>query len=191
MAIKNYLTLEEKQELQQQLKFHEHPDIRERILILLLRNDGRTQQEIADFLGCCLRKVAYWCAHGDPNNLDSLTDERMKGNFHKVTEKYVELLLEVIEKAPQAYGYAFGNWTAKRLATHLEQETGITLSGSQVRRILVKKNTFISGQNTVLKRSSIPKKESCSRQSWRNIYALRKKVQTASKSGSGTSLDLI
>jgi len=47
MRVKNYLTSEEKQELQKQLKSHEHPDIRERILILLLRNDGRTQQEIA------------------------------------------------------------------------------------------------------------------------------------------------
>jgi DNA-directed RNA polymerase specialized sigma24 family protein len=62
MGIKNYLAPEEKQELQHQLKFHEHPDVRERILILLLRNDGRTQQEIADLLGCSLRKVVYWRA---------------------------------------------------------------------------------------------------------------------------------
>jgi len=34
-------------------------DTPERILILLLRNDGRTQQEIADLIGCSLRKVAY------------------------------------------------------------------------------------------------------------------------------------
>ncbi len=32
MPIKNYLTPEEKLELQQQLKSHEHSDIRERIL---------------------------------------------------------------------------------------------------------------------------------------------------------------
>ena len=139
MPIKNYLTPEEKLELQQQLKSHEHPDIRERILILLLRNDGRTQQEIADFIGCSLRKVAYWCMHGDPSRLDSLTDERMKGNHHKATDRYIELLLEIIEKEPQELGYEFGRWTAQRLSTYLEQETGITLSGSQVRRILKSK----------------------------------------------------
>jgi transposase len=59
MPIKNYLAPEERQKLQQQLTFHKHPDIRERILILLC-NDGKTQQKIADFLGCSLRKVAYW-----------------------------------------------------------------------------------------------------------------------------------
>lgn len=139
MPSKNYLTLEEQQALQQQLKFHEHPDIRERILILLLRNDGKTQQEIANFLGCSLRKVAYWCAHSDPSNLDSLIDERMQGNYHKATEEYTSLLLEVIEKEPEEFGYEFGNWTAQRLATYLEKATGIGLSGSQVRRILKSK----------------------------------------------------
>lgn len=158
MPTKNYLTSEEKLELQRQLKFHEHPDIRERVLILLLRNDGRTQQEIADFLDCSLRKVAYWCMHADPSNLESLADERMKGNYHKATDEYINLLLEVIAKEPQELGYEFGNWTAQRLATYLEQETGIKLSGSQIRRILSKKNTFTSGLSTVLKIDKTQKK---------------------------------
>jgi transposase len=59
------------------------------------------------------------------------------------------LLLEVIEKEPSEYNYEFGRWTAARLALHLEKETGIKLSGSQVRRILDKKNTFIFGRSTV------------------------------------------
>jgi hypothetical protein len=33
-------------------------------------------------VGCKLRKVAYWCVHGDPENL---VDEKMKGNSQKVT----------------------------------------------------------------------------------------------------------
>jgi transposase len=139
MPIRNYLKPEEKDNLQHQLKFHEHPEIRERILILLLQNDGRTQQEIADFLGCSLRKVAYWSTHGDASNLESLTDERMKGNYHKATEQYINLLLEIIEKEPQEFGYEFGSWTAQRLASHLEKETGIKMSGSQIRRILKSK----------------------------------------------------
>jgi len=165
MPMRNYLTSEEKLELQQQLKFHEHPDIREIILILLLRNDGKTQQEIADFLGCSLRKVAYWCTHGDPSNIESLIDERMNGNYHKATDEYINLLLEVIEKEPQELGYEFGSWTAQRLAIHLEKETGISLSGSQVRRILAKKNMFISGLNTVLKISKIQRNGNYLRQS--------------------------
>ena len=165
MPIKNYLTSEEKLELQRQLKFHEHPDIRERILILLLRDNGKTQQEIADFIGCSLRKVAYWCAHGDPSNVESLIDERMNGNYHKATDEYINLLLEVIEKEPQELGYEFGSWTAQRLASHLEKEMGIRLSGSQIRRILAKKNMSTSGLNTVLKIGKTQRNENYSRQS--------------------------
>lgn len=70
--------------------------------------------------------------HGEPDNLESLKDEKMKGNDHKATEKYREILLETIDKDPQELGYEFGRWSAKRLATYLEEVTGIKLSGSQV-----------------------------------------------------------
>jgi hypothetical protein len=53
--------------------------------------------------------------------------------------KYEEVLLEVLEKELLEYGYEFGRWTANRLATYLQQATGIKLSGSQVRRILERK----------------------------------------------------
>jgi hypothetical protein len=44
--------------------------------------------------------------HGAPdNNLESLKDDKMKGNHHKATEKYIEILLEKIDKAPQELGY--------------------------------------------------------------------------------------
>ena len=139
MPAKNYLTPEQKENLQNSLRTEENGDIRERILILLLLNDGKTQQEIAEFIGCSKNKVCYWCVHGDPDNLESLKDERMKGNHHKATEKYLEILLDTVDKEPQEFGYEFGRWTAKRLAKHLEEETGIKLSGSQVRRILERK----------------------------------------------------
>ncbi len=102
-------------------------------------NDGKTYAEITDFLGCSYRSVAYWCCHGDPDNLESLKDQRKKGSKRKVTPQYIDLLMEVIEKEPSEYSYEFGRWTAARLSTHLEQETGIKLSGEQVRRILKEK----------------------------------------------------
>ena len=63
----------------------------------------------------------------------------MKENHKKATDKYIEVLLETIEKNPQRLGYNFGRWTAQRLATYLEESTGIKLSGGQVRRILKQK----------------------------------------------------
>jgi DNA-directed RNA polymerase specialized sigma subunit len=75
---KNYLKPEQKEKLQKALKRELNGEIRERILILLLLNDGKTQKEIADFLCCSKNKVSYWCVHGAPEDLETLKDERMK-----------------------------------------------------------------------------------------------------------------
>ena len=139
MPTKNFLSPEEKNYLQEALKKETRPEVRERILIFLLENDGKNYQQIADFLGCSPRTVAYWAVHGSPNNLETLQDKRAKGNNKKATDEYINLLLETVDKNPTELGYEFGRWTAKRLAEHLEKETGISLSGSQVVRILKKK----------------------------------------------------
>jgi transposase len=139
MPAKNHLSQDQRERLLITLKEHENSYVREKILILLLMNDGKTYQEISDFLGIAYTTVAYWAVHGNPANLESFLDGRREGNFRKVTKEYENLLLEVIEKSPIEYGYDFGRWTAARLATYLEKATGIKLSGSQVRRILNRK----------------------------------------------------
>jgi len=139
MPAKNHLSQPQREKLLKNLKEHKNPYVREKILILLLMNDGKTYQEISNFLKIAYPTVAYWAVHGDPDNLDSFLDGRRSGNFSKVTQEYEDLLLEVVEKEPAEYGYEFGRWTAARLATYLEQITGIKLSGSQVRRRLEKK----------------------------------------------------
>lgn len=102
-------------------------------------DDGKTYQEISDFLDCGYRTVAYWCVHGDPDNIESLHDKREHGNYRKATDEYIKLLMETIEKEPIELGYEFGRWSTARLATYLGEITGIDLSGEQVRRILLKK----------------------------------------------------
>ena len=155
MPAKNHLSQEQKERLIALLKEAEQPYIREKALIILLINDGKTYQEISEFLDIAYTTVAYWAVHGDPDKLDSFSDKRSQGNFRKVTPEYEKLLLETIDKTPEEYGYEFGRWTAARLATYLEKVTGIKLSGSQVSRILHKKNTFTFGQNTALKINKI------------------------------------
>ena len=84
MPTKNFLSSDEKKYLQQALKTEIRPEVRERILIFLLENDGKNYQEIAEFLGCSPRTVAYWAVHGSPNNLETLQDKRVKGNKSKL-----------------------------------------------------------------------------------------------------------
>ena len=139
MPVKNFLNIEQKINLQNGVKESEDSHFRQRALMLLLMNDGKTYAEISDFLGCSYRSVAYWCCHGDPDDLESLKDQRKKEKKRKVTVQYIKLLMETLEKEPSEYSYEFGRWTAARLSTHLEKTTGIKLSSEQVRRILKEK----------------------------------------------------
>ncbi|MDZ8104969.1 MAG: IS630 family transposase [Nostoc sp. DedQUE12a] len=139
MPVKGFLKAEQRENLQKAVKESDCALVRERALMLLLMNDGKTYTEISEFLGCGLRTVVYWCVHGDPGNIESLKDKREKGNHCKATDEYIQLLMETIEKEPSELGYEFGRWTAARLATYLSEQTGIKLSGEQIRRILLKK----------------------------------------------------
>ena len=148
MPVSNFLSKEQKKSLRKALKEDSCPHFREHILIMLLANDGKTQQQVSDFLGCSLRTVSYWFTHRDPDNLESFRDGRGAGNHQKVTPEYVNLLFELIEKEPTELGYEFGRWTAQRLSEHLAQETEIVLSSGQLRRLLKKRDIATSGKNT-------------------------------------------
>ena len=50
MPAKNHLSQEQKERLIKLLKEHENSYVREKVLILLLMNDGKTYQEISKFL---------------------------------------------------------------------------------------------------------------------------------------------
>ena len=139
MPVKNFLKPEQVSRLQEALRESELPYVRERVLILLLQNNGKTQQEVANFLGCSPRTVAYWCMHGDPDDLETFHNKREQEHYRKATPEYVTFLLNTVDQAPQTMGYEFGRWTAERLATYLFEQTGIQLSSSQIRRILKRK----------------------------------------------------
>ena len=139
MPAPGYLKRSQRENLLSELKNSNSPQLTQRILILLLMDDGKTYQEISDFLDCGYRTVAYWCVHGDPDNIESLHDQREHGNYRKATDEYIKMLMETLEKEPIELGYEFGRWSTARLATYLGEITGIDLSGEQVRRILLKK----------------------------------------------------
>ncbi|MBW4494049.1 MAG: helix-turn-helix domain-containing protein [Oscillatoria princeps RMCB-10] len=138
MPVKNFLNAMQVKRLQKALRQSDCPRLREHALILLLQNDGKTYEEIAEFIGCSYRTVAYWCVHGDPDNLDSLRDKRELGNYRKANDEYIKILLETVRKDPRKLGYDFEPWTSQRLAAHMAKETGIELSATQITRILRK-----------------------------------------------------
>ncbi|MEH2454784.1 MAG: IS630 family transposase [Nostoc sp.] len=72
--------------------------------------------------------------------------------------------METIEKPPSELGYEFGRWTAARLATYLSEQTGIKLSGEQIRRILLKKKSVYLWAKYSLEEKQDPAKRAAFKQ---------------------------
>jgi hypothetical protein len=83
MPAKNHLSQNQKQRLIKLLKESDDNYVREKVLILLLINDGKTYREISEFMEIAYTTVAYWSVHGDPDNLDSFLDKRSPEIFAK------------------------------------------------------------------------------------------------------------
>ncbi|MEG4501650.1 helix-turn-helix domain-containing protein [Microcoleus sp. F10-C6] len=60
MPAKNHLSQNQKQRLIKILKESDDNYVREKVLILLLINDGKTYQEISEFMEIAYTTVAYW-----------------------------------------------------------------------------------------------------------------------------------
>ena len=60
MPAKNYLSQNQKQRLIKLLKESNDNYVREKILILLLINDGKTYRQISEFMEIAYTTVAYW-----------------------------------------------------------------------------------------------------------------------------------
>ncbi|WP_339374262.1 hypothetical protein [Oscillatoria nigro-viridis] len=81
MPAKNHLSQNQKQRLIKLLKESDDNYVREKVLILLLINDGKIYREFSEFMEIAYTTVAYWSVHGDPDNLDSFLDKRSPVNF--------------------------------------------------------------------------------------------------------------
>ncbi len=166
----------------------ECPHFRAHILIMLLANDCRTQQQIADFIGCSLRTVSHWFIHGDPDNLESFRDTRAKGNNQKATPAYTDLLIEVVDKDPIELGYEFGRWMAQRLSEHLAKKTEIAFSSGQVKRLL--KKTDIVWQKYSLEERQNPQKCKVFKEKLERWMGMEKKNQRYIRYGFGMKVVL-
>ena len=141
MPIKNFLTELQKTNLQKALKESEDRNFRQRILMLLIMNDGKSYAEISKLLECEYNNVAYWCYYGNPDNLESLKDKKQKENKIETTKaslQYIDLLIETIDEKSGEYKYEFRRWTTGKLAQVLAEETETELTKEQVTEILKK-----------------------------------------------------
>ena len=131
----DYLTPFQRKLLQKSLQEDVHESYHQRIQIMLLADEGKSQTEICQTLGCCAATARHWM-HIARSGMAHQWHDCSVGRPKKVNEQYLERLQEIIAQSPREHGYSFRRWTVNWLKKHLAKELGIEISDGHMKRLL-------------------------------------------------------
>ncbi len=121
--------------LQKSLQDNLSEQYRQRIEIMLLADEGKTQTQICKALGCSQGTARHWIFMAQAG-LAHNWDDNLIGRPKSVNEQYLERLKELVSQSPKEFGYSFQRWTAQWLSKHLAKEFGIEVSDRHINRLL-------------------------------------------------------
>lgn len=131
-----YLTQFQRKTLHKILQEENLPQkYRQRIEIMLLADEGKTQSQISEMLGCSRVTVRHWvlvAKSGEAHNWEDFPLGRPK----TVNDDYRERLKEIVSRSPKEFGYSFRHWTAQWLSKHLASELGVEVGIRHINRLL-------------------------------------------------------
>lgn len=132
-----FLTSFQQKLLQKSLQENLPDSYRQRIEIMLLADQGKSQTKICQTLGCCPATARHWM-HIARTGMAHQWQDCPIGRPKAINEEYLERLKELVSNSPRDYGYAFRRWTANWLQKHLAREFGIEVSDRHIKRLLKK-----------------------------------------------------
>ena len=107
----------------------------QRIQIMLLTDEGKSQAEICRILGCSPPTARHWI-HVARSGMAHQWQNFPVGRPKAISEEYLERLKELVNHSPRNYGYSFERWTGSWLSKHLTKEFGVEVTGHHVNRLL-------------------------------------------------------
>lgn len=131
------LTSFQRQLLQKSLLSNLPKHYLQRIEIMLLADQGKTQTQICETLGCSQGTARDWIIMARSGQAHKW-DDRPVGRPKAINEQYIERLKELACQSPREFGYVFRHWTAQWLSKHLAKEFGIEISSRHINRLLKK-----------------------------------------------------
>jgi len=151
-----YLTPFQRKQLQKSLQDPNLNELyRQRLQIMLMADEGKTQSQICRALNCSAATVRHWTLFARSGEAHHWQETPL-GRPKAVTEEYCLRLQELVSQSPRdvnvpnkPYQYHHARWTAKRLSQHLTQEFGIELSDRHINRLL--KNMGLSTRTQTTK----------------------------------------
>lgn len=137
-----FLSPFQRKHLEKNLKLNLSKQHFQRIKIMLLADQGKTQTQICQELGCSHSTARYWinvAKSGQAHQWNS----NLIGRPQIVDDRCLDRLRELLSQSPKEvkvpnrdFTYSASQWTAKKLSEHLEAEMGIKISDRHINRLL-------------------------------------------------------
>ncbi len=102
-----------------------------------LRQEGWSQQRIAEALGVSKGAVSQWMkrAH-DGGGVEALKRQPAPGARPRLSEQQRAKLAELLAQGAQAHGFRGEVWTCERVATVIRREFGVSYHPAHVSRVV-------------------------------------------------------
>lgn len=101
-----------------------------------LKDEGWTQEEIAEALGVSTRAVRKWMQTARAEGATGLQARPHAGAVPKLAAAELALLPELLAAGAEAYGFRGAVWTCARVALVVEWEFGVSYHKDHVSRLL-------------------------------------------------------
>lgn len=137
-----HLTKFQRQLLEKNLQIETIPEYRQRIEIMLLADEGKTQTQICRALSCSPLTARHWifvAKSGQAHNWQTQPIGRPK----TITSDYLDRLKQLMSASPRDLGYPFARWTGQWLSKHLSQEFNIEVTARHINRLIEEINAEI------------------------------------------------
>ena len=125
-----------KQRLGERLKWIRDAELRTRYLIVIHLLEGQTVTWIARTLKISRNTVYRTQQRYETEGEPGLFDRRSENGERKVTEEFLERLVEVVAGDPQQYGWKRPTWTRELLIKTMARQTGISIALSTMSQAL-------------------------------------------------------
>ncbi len=143
--------------------------VAKRIHAILLNNDNHTSGDIANFLKAPRSSVSEWLKNYAVFGFESLLEGQRSGRPSLLTEEQEEILCDIIDSGPVAYGFLTGVWTSPIIQQVIENEFSISYHAGHVRKILYSLNYSVQRPKRVLAKADPEKQNKWRRYTYPNI----------------------
>jgi len=110
--------------------------VAKRIHAVLLNNDGLSSGRISSLLKSPRSRVSEWLLNYERYGYEGLLEGYRSGRPSSLSEKERQMLSDIIDSGPVAYGFLSGVWTSPMITRVIEEEFGVKYHPGHVRKVL-------------------------------------------------------